>query len=83
MSTLSPLETLAETISATAKIVSGYCTLDRIPHPSSGPDSPSVALPQTAPAYVREARQQLLSAAKEVLQIAAEPSEYLPMLAFK
>ncbi|KAL4751922.1 O-methyltransferase-domain-containing protein [Aspergillus terricola var. indicus] len=83
MSMLSPLETLAETISATAKIISGYCTLDGIPHPSSGPDSPSVALPHTAPEYVREARQQLLSAAKEVLQIAAEPSEYLPMLAIQ
>ncbi|KAJ6127770.1 hypothetical protein N7471_008987 [Penicillium samsonianum] len=81
MSTSSHLEGLAETISAAAKVISGYCTLDESPHPSLSPDAPSVVLPHTAPEYVRQARQQLLSAAKEALQVAAEPSEYLPMLA--
>ncbi|KAJ5151389.1 uncharacterized protein N7482_010641 [Penicillium canariense] len=81
MTNPSHLESLAETISAASKVISGYCTLEENPQPSLGPDAPSVVLPHTAPEYVRQARQQLLSAAKEAIQLAAEPSEYLPMLA--
>lgn len=81
MTNSSHLERLAETISAAAKVISGYCTLEESPQPSLGPDAPSTMLPHTTPEYVRQARQQLLSAAKEAMQLAAEPSEYLPMLA--
>lgn len=82
MSNSSQLEVLAETISAAAKVISGYCTLNESPQLSLSSEAPGV-LPHTAPEYVRQARQHLLSAAKEALQLASDPSEYLPMLAIQ
>lgn len=81
MSTMSPLEAMADELSAATKIITGYCTLEGILQPSFDPEAPSVTIPHAAPRYVREARQRLLSASKKLLQLATEPSEYLPNIA--
>ncbi|EMD00436.1 hypothetical protein BAUCODRAFT_566140 [Baudoinia panamericana UAMH 10762] len=78
---LAPLELLANDISGAAKIIEGYCVLEHEAHPTGDATAPAVTIPSSAPRYVREARQRLLSAAKAIQQIAAEPTEYLPTLA--
>ncbi|KAG0644952.1 O-methyltransferase [Hyphodiscus hymeniophilus] len=77
----SPIEAYADEICSAAKIIAGYCALEKIPQPSFEPHAPSVTLPPSAPTHVLEARQRLIGAAAKIQQLATEPSEFLPGLA--
>ncbi|KAJ8106918.1 hypothetical protein OPT61_g9221 [Boeremia exigua] len=76
-----PLERLSSVITENASIVSGYLATNHLPQPSFKADGPSVIVPATAPPNVQVARQKLLSASLELLQLATGPSDFLPNLA--
>src|SRR5436853_1352055 len=76
-----PLETYAEQICKSAKIISAYCVEIGYPQPSFDPQAPTITLPPSAPQNVLSARQMMITAAFKVQQLAAEPREYLPNLA--
>lgn len=76
-----PLEAYAEEICSSAKLISGYCSLEGHSHPSFDPQAPSVTLPPDAPLNVQQARQKIIDSSSRIQQLATEPSEYLPNLA--
>ena len=76
-----PLEAYAEEICSSAKLISGYCSLQGHPHPSFDPQAPSVTLPPDAPLNVQQARQKIIDSSSSIQHLATEPSEYLPNLA--
>lgn len=76
-----PLESYAEQICTSAKIISAYCAESGYPHPSFDPQAPSITLPSTAPQNVLLARQHMITTALKIQQLGVEPSEYLPHLA--
>lgn len=76
-----PLESYAQDICAAAKLIDAYCLSAGLPYPSFKPEAPQVTLPSTAPSYVLEARQKLVSSAFKIQQLATEPSEFVPQLA--
>ncbi|KAK8055194.1 hypothetical protein PG993_000421 [Apiospora rasikravindrae] len=76
-----PLETLGENIVKNATIISQYLKSQNLPQPSLEVDGPTTLLPNDSPQCVRQARQDLLSAALQILNLTTGPSEYLPNLA--
>ncbi|KAJ6043153.1 uncharacterized protein N7446_001349 [Penicillium canescens] len=79
----SPLEVLADQISASAKIIAAFCASTGHPHPSfddiklNGLNT----LPCSAPAEIQEARQVILENAYRLEQLIIEPNQYLARLA--
>lgn len=76
-----PLEALSSVISKNASVVSQYLHTNHLPQPSRESDGPSTILPSDAPQDVQQARQRLIAASLETLQLAIGPSEFLPNLA--
>ena len=76
-----PLESLSWRITKHSSIVSEYLRAQALPQPSFASDGPSTVVPREAPQYVRQAQQQLVSAALELSQLALGPSEFVPNLA--
>ena len=76
-----PLEELGRTVTKNASIVSQYLSENHLPQPSLNGDGPSTVVPTGSPQSVQEARQNLISASLEILQLAIGPSEFLPNLA--
>ncbi|KAL8661128.1 MAG: hypothetical protein Q9202_005890 [Teloschistes flavicans] len=74
----STLESLAEQICTSSKIVSAYCLTSGHPQPSFDVEAPNVTLPSTAPQEVLAARQTIINASWKIRQLAIEPSEFLP-----
>lgn len=76
-----PLEELSKKISENASIVSQYLGENHLPQPSLNSDGPSTVVPSSSPQSVQQARQTLIAASLETLQLAIGPSEFLPNLA--
>ncbi|KAL7623779.1 hypothetical protein AAE478_005332 [Parahypoxylon ruwenzoriense] len=76
-----PLEELSWTITKNASIVSQYLAAHQLPQPSLESDGPSTVLPNGSPEAIQKARQNLIAASLELLQLAIGPSEFLPNLA--
>lgn len=76
-----PLEELSQRITKNASIVSRYLAANHLPQPSSNSDGPRIILPTGSPANTQQARQDLIAASLEILQLAIGPSEFLPNLA--
>lgn len=76
-----PLEELSWTITKNASIVSQFLGANHIPQPSLNHDGPSTVVPGGSPQSIHEARQNLIAASLEILQLAIGPSEFLPNLA--
>lgn len=76
-----PLEELSAKISKNAGIVTQHLATNHLPQPSFNDDGPSVILPTGSPQEVLAARQDLIGASLELLQLAIGPSEFLPNLA--
>ncbi|KFY76985.1 hypothetical protein V499_03505 [Pseudogymnoascus sp. VKM F-103] len=76
-----PLEGLSWVITKNASIVSHYLEANHLPQPSRESDGPSTILPSGSPQKVQQARQEIIAAALEILQLAIGPSEFLPNLA--
>lgn len=76
-----PLEGLSWVIIKNASIVSHYLEANHLPQPSRNSDGPSTVLPSGSPQNVQQARQELIAASLEILQLAIGPSEFLPNLA--
>lgn len=76
-----PLEELSSIISKNASAVSQYLGANDIPQPSLNSNGPSTVVPSGSPHYVQQARQNLIAASLEILQLAIGPSEFLPNLA--
>ena len=76
-----PLEELSRTITKNAGIVSQYLEANHLPQPSLHSDGPSTIVPSGSPQSVQQARQNLIAASLEILQLAIGPSEFLPNLA--
>ena len=76
-----PLEELSRNITKNATTVSQYLRANHLPQPSQNSDGPSTVLPSGSPQDIQQARQKLISASLEILQLAIGPSEYLPSLA--
>lgn len=79
--TQSSLRELSSLIAVHSDVVSQYLAANDLPQPSKSADGPSSVLPASAPKNIQVARQQLIAAALELVQIAAGPSELLPNLA--
>lgn len=75
------LEKLSHEITDNAKIVSHYLDSQNLPQPSFRSDGPSTVLPKGSPQAIHEARENLITASLEILQLAIGPSEFLPHLA--
>lgn len=76
-----PLEELSRTITKNASIVSQHLTANHFPQPSLNRDGPSTVVPDESPQSIKQARQNLIAASLETLQLAIGPSEFLPNLA--
>lgn len=76
-----PLEELSWTITKNASIVSQYLEANHIPQPSLDSDGPRTVVPGGSPQNIQQARQNLIAASLELLQLATGPSEFLPNLA--
>lgn len=76
-----PLEELSWTITKNASIVSQYLETNHLPQPSLNSDGPSIIVPSSSPQSAQQARQNLIAASLEILQLAIGPSEFLPNLA--
>lgn len=76
-----PLEKLSHTITDNAKIVSQYLESQNLPQPSFRSDGPSAVVPKGSPQHIHEARENLITASLEIMQLAIGPSEFLPHLA--
>ena len=76
-----PLEELSWTITKNASIVSHYLGQNNIPQPSLNSDGSSTVVPSGSPQSIQQARQNLIAASLEILQLAIGPSEFLPNLA--
>ena len=76
-----PLEELSWTITKNASIVSQYLGTNQIPQPSLNSDGPSIVIPGDSPQSIQKARQNLIAASLELLQLAIGPNEFLPNLA--
>ncbi|GAB1312819.1 S-adenosyl-L-methionine-dependent methyltransferase [Madurella fahalii] len=75
-----PLEELSSEITKNASIVSKYLDANHLPQPSLDANGPSAILPNDSPQGIQQARQRLISASLEMLQLAIGPSEFLPNL---
>ncbi|GAB7350134.1 hypothetical protein MBLNU459_g0806t2 [Dothideomycetes sp. NU459] len=76
-----PLLDLSSTITSNAEIISQHLKNHALPQPSFLRDGPATVVPPESPAHVRKARQKLIAASLEILQLAIGPQEYLPNLA--
>ena len=76
-----PLEELSKTITENSSIISQYLGANNLPQPSSSDDGPTTVVPSGSPPNIQQARQKLIAAALETLQLAIGPSEFLPNLA--
>ncbi|KAI9654521.1 MAG: hypothetical protein M1821_006611 [Bathelium mastoideum] len=76
-----PLEELSRTTTKDTSIVSQYLRANHIPQPSLNSDGPGIVIPRGSPQNVQHARQSLIAACLELLQLAIGPSEFLPNLA--
>ncbi|KAL8938468.1 MAG: hypothetical protein Q9216_003881 [Gyalolechia sp. 2 TL-2023] len=76
-----PLDELSRKITKNASIVSQYLGANHLPQPSSNSDGPRAILPTGSPEGTQQARQDLIAASLEMLQLAIGPSEFLPNLA--
>ncbi|TVY85233.1 O-methyltransferase aurJ, partial [Lachnellula suecica] len=76
-----PLESFAQEICSSAKIIDAYCLSAGLPYPTFDPGAPSITLPSNAPTNILEARQKLIASAFKIQQLATEPSEFVPRLA--
>ena len=76
-----PLEELSWKITKNASIVSQYLGAHSLPQPSFDNDGPSTIVPGDSPQHIRQARQHLIAASLEMLQLAIGPSEFLPHFA--
>lgn len=76
-----PLEELSWKITKNASLVSQYLGAHCLPQPSFDSDGPSTIVPGDSPQHIRQAQQDLVAAALEMLQLAIGPSEFLPNLA--
>ena len=76
-----PLERLSWIITKNASIVSQYLGTNHIAQPSLDCNGPSTVVPSGSPHNIQQARQNLLAASLELLQLATGPSEFLPNLA--
>ncbi|KAK4184776.1 O-methyltransferase-domain-containing protein [Podospora australis] len=76
-----PLEELSWTITRNASVVSQYLASNGLPQPSFDSKGPGTVLPKESPQDIQRARQELISASLELLQLAIGPSEFLPNLA--
>lgn len=76
-----PLEELSRAITKNAGIVSQYLGANHLPQPSLDSDGPSTVVPSGSPQSIQQARQNLIAASLEILQLAIGPSEFLPNLA--
>ena len=76
-----PLEELSWRISKNASFVSQYLGMQCLPQPSIDGDGPSIVVPGDAPQSIQQARQQLIAASLEMMQLAIGPSEFVPNLA--
>lgn len=76
-----PLEGLSRNITKNASIVSQYLAANHYPQPSLNRDGPSKVVPDESPQSIKQARQNLIAASLETLQLAIGPSEFLPNLA--
>ncbi|KAF2234946.1 S-adenosyl-L-methionine-dependent methyltransferase [Viridothelium virens] len=76
-----PLEELSWQITKNASIVSQYLGANNKPQPSFTTNGPSTVIPAGAPHGIQQARQNLIAASLEILQLAIGPSEFLPNLA--
>ena len=76
-----PLEQLSDVIGDNARTVSQYLASQNLPQPSSRSDGPSVVVPKDSPQSVHEARQKLIAASLEMLQLALGPGDFVPHLA--
>ena len=81
LETTFPLEELSRTIAENASIVSQYLGANHLPQPSLNSDGPSTVVPSDSPQSIQQARQNLIAASLEILQLAIGPSEFLPNLA--
>ena len=81
--TKNPLSLLGISVIITknASIVSQYIDDNSLPQPSTSSDGPSTVLPSDSPEDIQRARQGLIAASLEMLQLAVGPSEFLPNLA--
>ncbi|KAJ6183795.1 hypothetical protein N7519_005096 [Penicillium mononematosum] len=79
----SPLEVLADQISASAKVIAAFCASTGHPHPSFDDTKLNNldTLPSPAPAEIQEARQVILENAYRLQQLIIEPNQYLARLA--
>ncbi|KAG6995603.1 O-methyltransferase aurJ [Physcia stellaris] len=76
-----PLEALGSTIAQNANIVSHYLGLNHLKQPSFDCDGPHAVIPSDSPPKIQQARQDLIAAALEMVQLATGPSDFLPNLA--
>ncbi len=76
-----PLEELSWTVTKNASIVSQYLGANHIPQPSFDSDGPSTIVPAVSPYNIQQARQNLIAASLEIVQLAIGPSEFLSNLA--
>ncbi|KAF1952598.1 S-adenosyl-L-methionine-dependent methyltransferase [Byssothecium circinans] len=81
LSSASSLLVLSEVIAKNASIVSHYLEAHKLPQPSFNSDGPSIVVPGDAAQEIRQAQQDLISAALKLSQLAIGPSEFLPQLA--
>lgn len=76
-----PLEIFRDQIVSATDTLTEYLRSNGLPTPSFEAAGPKTVLPRDAPTEVLKARQELLSAALAIQQLAAGPSEFLPNLA--
>ena len=76
-----PLEALSLTIANNASIVSNYLESYQLAQPSFDSDGPCTVVPSDSPPNIQQARQNLIAAAQEMVQLATGPNEFLPNLA--
>ena len=81
MSQPSPLESLAEQISSSAKTITSYCQANGLPEPSLDNANTTEVLPPSAPEHVKVAQQTVVDAALKIQQLTVESNQFVPRLA--
>nr|WCR31483.1 O-methyltransferase [Talaromyces sp.] len=77
----SSLEILGDEVTRNVSILSKYLLQNDLPQPSFERSAPLTSIPPKSPAFVQQARQDLMDAALKLFQLASGPSEYIPNLA--
>jgi transcriptional antiterminator len=80
-SLISLLKTYERDLQLSIKSITDYLEENGMSDISSDVGATNLSLPPTAPTSVLEARQNLISSAYTIQQIATEPAEYIPYLA--